>query len=290
MKRFRSTLFVVMIFLAGCGLILYPTVSDYWNTRHQSRAIAGYEAGLESLEEEDYTELLKAAREYNQKLVRKGNRFHPSEKEDAYYHSLLSIENSDVMAALEIPAIGAYLPVYHGVDESVLQAGIGHIEGSSLPVGGSSSHCALSGHRGLPSSTLFSNLNQVKEGDRFRIYTLNETLTYEVDQIQVVKPEEVDSLDIEEGRDYCTLITCTPYSINTHRLLVRGVRVEETAEEDGLLPAEKSLAAQSPAQRVIGHLEPAVRLSLAAIPVLFILLVILLIRSWSGAKKPDEAE
>lgn len=290
MKRFRSTLFVVMIFLAGCGLILYPTVSDYWNTRHQSRAIAGYEAGLESLEEEDYTELLKAAREYNQKLVRKGNRFHPSEKEDAYYRSLLSTENSDVMAALEIPAIGAYLPAYHGVDESVLQAGIGHIEGSSLPVGGSSTHCALSGHRGLPSSTLFSNLNQVKAGDRFRIYTLNETLTYEVDQIQVVKPEEVDSLDIEEGRDYCTLITCTPYSINTHRLLVRGVRVEETAEEDGLLPAEKSLAAQSPAQRVIGHLEPGVRLSLAAIPVLFIVLVILLIRSWSGAKKPDEAE
>lgn len=290
MKKYSSTLVLIAIFLAGCGLLLYPTVSDYWNTLHQSRAISGYEAGVKALEAEDCTELLAAAREYNRRLVNKGNRFHPSEKEHDDYQSLLSAENSDVMAALEIPSIAVYLPVYHGVDESVLQAGIGHIEGSSLPVGGSSTHCALSGHRGLPSSTLFSNLNQVKEGDRFRIYTLNETLTYVVDQIQVVRPEEVESLDIEEGRDYCTLITCTPYSINTHRLLVRGVRVEENLSGDSSGQDEETIAAQTPAQRVFGHLEPGVRLSLALIPVLFILLVMVLFRSWRWTKKPEKAE
>lgn len=279
-----------MIFLVGCGLMLYPTVSDYWNTLHQSRAIAGYDAGVESLEAEDYEELLDTAREYNRKLVKKGNRFHPSAQEDAYYRSLLATENSDVMAALEIPSIAAYLPVYHGVDEAVLQAGVGHIEGSSLPVGGSSTHCALSGHRGLPSSTLFSNLNQVKEGDVFRLYTLDEVLTYAVDRIQVVKPEQIESLDIEEGYDYCTLITCTPYSINTHRLLVRGVRVEDAALETLAGPQVKGIAEQTPAQRVLGHMEPGVRLSLAAVPVLFLLLIILLVRSWRWTKKPDKAE
>lgn len=290
MKKFSSTIWAIAIFLAGCGLLLYPTVSDYWNTVHQSRAIAGYEAGIEALKEEDYSQLLNEAKEYNKNLVKKGNRFHPSEKEDTYYRSLLTTENSDVMAALEIPSIAAYLPVYHGVEESVLQSGVGHIEGTSLPVGGSSTHCALSGHRGLPSAKLFSNLNQVKEGDHFLIYTLNETLVYQVDQIQVVRPDETDSLDIEEGQDYCTLITCTPYSINTHRLLVRGIRVADSELADFTEADGAVLAAQTPVQRVFGHLEPEVLLSLAAIPVLFVLLIILLIGSWKREKELEKAE
>lgn len=233
MKKHASTILLVLVFLAGCGLLCYPIVSDLWNYRHQSRAIAGYDAGVNRMDGKDYSDMLEAARAYNKSLVSKGNRYYPTEEEDAYYRSLLKTEGSDVMAVIDIPSIQVYLPVYHGTNEDVLQSGVGHLEGTSLPVGGNSTHCVLSGHRGLPSAKLFSNLNLVEEGDRFYIHVLGETLAYEVDQISVVEPDEIEELNIEKDRDYCTLVTCTPYGINTHRLLVRGNRLS-----DAVLAAE----------------------------------------------------
>lgn len=229
MKKHASTILLVLVFLAGCGLLCYPIISDLWNYRHQSRAIAGYDAGVSRMDGRDYSDMLEAARAYNKSLVSKGNRYYPTEEEDAYYRSLLKTEGSDVMAVIDIPSIQVYLPVYHGTDEDVLQSGVGHLEGTSLPVGGNSTHCVLSGHRGLPSAKLFSNLNLVEEGDRFCLHVLGETYVYEVDQITVVEPDEIEQLDIERNRDYCTLVTCTPYGINTHRLLVRGMRLSEAA-------------------------------------------------------------
>lgn len=226
MKKYVSTVILVLVFLAGGGLLLYPLVSDYWNSRHQSVALAGYEASVRHMDKTDYTEFLQAANDYNRSLTNRESRFHPTPEEDAYYRGLLRTKDSDVMASVEIPGIHVWLPVYHGTEDSVLQTGVGHVEGSSLPVGGSSTHCVLSGHRGLPSAKLFTDLNKMGEGDLFRIHILGMVLTYQVDQILVVEPQEMDGLAIEEGKDYCTLLTCTPYGINSHRLLVRGIRVD----------------------------------------------------------------
>lgn len=226
MKKHLSTFLLVLIFLLGGGLFLYPAVSDYWNSRHQSRVIADYEAGMGQLSQEDYTALLEAARAYNESLLTNANRFHPTEEETAYYNSLLQTRTTDIMASIQIPSIRVNLPIYHGTGEAVLQTGVGHIEGTSLPIGGASTHSVLSGHRGLPSAKLFSNLNKVEVGDFFYIHVLGEELVYQVDQIQVVEPQQIETLDIVQGEDFCTLVTCTPYGINSHRLLVRGIRTE----------------------------------------------------------------
>lgn len=230
MKKYGSTIFLVLVFFLGCGLLLYPAVSDRWNALHQSRVIADYEAGMRQISQEDYGKLLAEARAYNGSLLTKESRFHPTEEETAYYNSLLQTGTTDMMASIEIPSIRVHLPVYHGTGEAVLQTGIGHIEGSSLPVGGASTHSVLSGHRGLPSARLFSDLNKIEEGDLFYIHVLGEVLTYQADQIQVVEPRQIETLEIVEGEDYCTLVTCTPYGINSHRLLVRGVRTEKEEE------------------------------------------------------------
>ena len=220
------TLLIVVVFVAGLSFLLYPTASNLWNQAHQSRAIATYTEQAEKLDDSSNKEMLKAARKYNKELLKKADHWKLSKKDKKKYESLLDVSGTGIMGYIEIPKIDCSLPVYHGTDEGALQIAIGHLEGSSLPVGGKSSHCVLSGHRGLPSARLFTDLDQMEEGDTFILNILGHKLAYEVDQIKVVLPEEMSDLEIQEGKDLCTLVTCTPYGINTHRLLVRGHRVK----------------------------------------------------------------
>ena len=233
-KKDFSTIALIVVFFVGVSVLLYPTVSDYWNSLHQSQAIATYADSVENMDEQDYEKLWDAAVSYNQKLFQSGHGLGLKDEEKEEYNELLDVSGTGIMSYIEIPKIKCSLPVYHGTDEGVLQIAVGHIEGSSLPVGGLNTHCVLSGHRGLPSAKLFSNLDKLEEGDIFMIRTLDQTLTYEADQIRIVLPDEVDDLKIEEGKDLCTLVTCTPYGINTHRLLVRGHRVANQEEAEAV--------------------------------------------------------
>lgn len=234
-RKHISTIFIILIFLVGLGFISYPTVSNLWNQAHQSRAIATYSKQVEKLDDSENKKMLKAARKYNKSLLKKSDHWKLSKKDKKKYESLLDVSGTGIMGYIEVPKIDCSLPIYHGTDEGALQIAIGHLEGSSLPVGGKSTHCVLSGHRGLPSARLFTDLDQMEEGDIFILNILDRKLAYEVDQIRVVLPEEMSDLEIEEGKDLCTLVTCTPYGINTHRLLVRGHRteyVEKKVEEE----------------------------------------------------------
>lgn len=240
-KKHISTIIIALIFLAGLGFLLYPTVSNLWNRAHQSRAIATYTKQVEKLDDSQNKEMLKAARKYNKSLLKKSDHWKLSKKDKKKYESLLDVSGTGIMGYIEVPKIDCSLPIYHGTDEGALQIAIGHLEGSSLPVGGKSTHCVLSGHRGLPSARLFTDLDQMEEGDVFVLNVLGRKLAYEVDQIKVVLPDEMSDLEIVQGKDLCTLVTCTPYGINTHRLLVRGhqtkyieetvVRVQKEAEK-----------------------------------------------------------
>ena len=232
MRKHLTTIILILLLLTGLSFLLYPTVSDWWNSLHQSRAIAGYTEAVEGMDEESYEKWWNGARGYNESLKRKPDRYRMTEGEKEEYQAQLDVAGNGIMGYIEIPGIKCSLPIYHGTDEAVLQIAVGHIQGTSLPVGGEGSHCVLSGHRGLPSAKLFTDLDQMGEGDLFMLHVLDETLTYEVDQITVVLPEEVNDLELVEGEDYCTLVTCTPYGINTHRLLVRGSRTENLPEEE----------------------------------------------------------
>ena len=236
-KQLPNLIFTV-IFVVGLGIFLYPSVSNYINTKNQSRAVSNYEQMMESFTEEDYTNYWNAAYAYNEKLVSKGMNFNLSEEELAEYHSVLDPTGTGVMGHIEIEKLGVDLPVYHDVTESVLQVGIGHIPGSSLPAGVTGSHAILSGHRGLPSAKLFSELDQMIEGDTFLLHIMNQTFAYQVDNIQIVLPEETQSLTIYPDKDYVTLVTCTPYGVNTHRMLVRGRRVDYNEESRLIVPAD----------------------------------------------------
>ena len=268
-KQTLSTLLLVLVFLVGLSLLLYPTVSDYWNSLHQSRAIASYAEQVATLDNAAYDTLWAEARAYNDTLRTKTDRFTLTDEELAEYNATLNVPGTNVIGYIEIPKIDCYLPIYHGTDEATLQVGVGHLEGSSLPVGGAGTHCVLSGHRGLPSAKLFTDLDQLAEGDTFVLYVLDETLTYEVDQIRIVEPQEVDELAIEDGQDYCTLVTCTPYGINTHRLLVRGHRVENA--ETGQAAARVSADAM--------QVDTAAVAPLVAVPLLLLLLFGLLFKT-----------
>lgn len=230
MKRHFSTIVFIIIFITGLSLLLYPTVSDWYNSLFQIEVIESYAQDVGKLDDETYNRLLSEARNYNEVISTKEQNYILSDREQKEYNSLLDISNSGIMGYIEIPVINVKLAIYHGTSEAVLSSGVGHIPGSSLPVGGESTHCVVSGHRGLPSAKLFSNLDELVIGDIFTLYTLEEMLTYEVDKIQIVLPEETDGLAVKKGKDYCTLVTCTPYGINTHRLLVRGHRVEKNQE------------------------------------------------------------
>lgn len=268
MKGKLSTVILILVFLVGLSLLLYPTASDYWNSLHQSRAIAEYTSQVAVLDDDIYKQLWTDARNYNKTLLDRKDRYDLTDEEKEEYESLLNVSGSGIIGYIEIPLIGCSLPIYHGTDEAVLQIAAGHIEGTSLPVGGAGTHCILSGHRGLPSARLFTDLDKLKEGDCFRLRVLDETLTYEVDQILIVEPQEMDALNIEADKDYCTLVTCTPYGINTHRLLVRGHRVENEMEEEAVRVAADAL-----------QIEPAAAAPLVAAPMLFVLLLILLVKT-----------
>lgn len=238
MRKKSTTIILLLILFTGLSLLLYPTVSDYWNSFHQSRAIAGYTERVAEMDTADYEAMWNAAVEYNQRLLADtGNRYRMTEAEEEEYESLLDVTGTGIMGYVEIPKIKTSLPIYHGTDDAVLQIAIGHLAGSSLPVGGEGTHCVLTGHRGLPSAKLFTNLDEMEEGDTFFLHVLDQTLTYEVDQIRIVEPQELEDLEIESGKDYCTLVTCTPYGVNSHRLLVRGHRIE-TPEESVPVPAD----------------------------------------------------
>ena len=271
-----STIVLVIILLAGVGILLYPSVSDWWNSMHATRAIAGYVTAVEDMSGQEKEAMLEAAKAYNERLAN-GVNFKLTEEEYAEYESLLNIGGTGIMGYVQISAIGVNLPIYHSVDESVLQIAVGHIPGSSLPVGGERTHAILSGHRGLPSAKLFSDLDQMVEGDTFTVNIMDQTATYMVDQIRIVLPEETDELAIRDGKDYCTLVTCTPYGINTHRMLVRGRRIDNIAGEV-VVVAE---AVRIPTYVVM----PAI-----GIPLLFIILVIMLIYYRRLGPRKTEAE
>lgn len=268
MKKKSSFVTAILIaaLLAGALLLLYPTVSDYWNSFHQSRAIASYAEQVADLDDNTYDQIWADARAYNETLDNSTSRFVMTEEQKKIYKALLNIADNGVMGYIEIPKIKCNLPIYHGTDEAVLQIAIGHVQGSSLPAGGESTHCVLSGHRGLPSAKLFSDLDQLAEGDVFLLRVLDETLTYEVDQIRTVLPDELDDLAIEEGKEYCTLVTCTPYGINSHRLLVRGHRVENQASASTIRVTADAM-----------QIEPLLIAPLVAVPMLLVLLVMVLI-------------
>lgn len=230
-SNFIINFLLVIILLAGLSLLLYPTFSELWNSTRQSRAISSYSDTVSSMNTEEYEELWRLAQEYNESLADRETFYALNDEQMEEYEQLLNISGLGIMGYIDIPKIKCELPIYHGTEESVLQIAVGHLEWSSLPVGGESSHCILSGHRGLPSARLFTDLDKMEEGDLFYITVLDQKLAYEVDQIEIILPEEVEDLGIEEGKDYVTLVTCTPYGINTHRLLVRGHRVEYVEPE-----------------------------------------------------------
>ena len=262
-KGTLSSFFLILVLLLGLSLLLYPTVSDYWNSQVQTKAVAGYMDEVAVMDVEKYTSVWNAAHDYNASLLDRSNAYTTSEEQQAQYQELLNISGVGIMAYIEVPKIDIRLPIYHGTAESVLQVGIGHLDWTSLPVGGESTHCVVSGHRGLPSARLFTDLDELVVGDLFMIHVLDETLTYEVDQILVVEPQDTEQLLIQEGKDLCTLVTCTPYGINSHRLLIRGHRVENLAE---------SVTVRVTADAV--RVEPLVVSVVIFVPMLLIMLMI----------------
>ena len=277
MKKHLSTVILILIFLAGVSLLLYPTVSDYWNTLHASAAVTSYAQQVSSLDEERYSKMLSAARAYNQSLSGRDNPYVLPAEQKAQYESLLNLDGTGIMGYIEIPNIDLSLPIYHGTDEAVLQVAVGHLDWTSLPVGGESTHCVLSGHRGLPSAKLFTNLDKLVVGDTFVIRILDEVLTYEVTKILIVEPTETKELTIREGEDLCTLVTCTPYGINTHRLLVCGRRTDNA-------PEVKTIRVVSDAMQV----EPLLVAPVVAAPILLILVILLL--SGSGKRREKDED
>lgn len=271
-----STILLVLILLAGISVLLYPTVSEWWNSMHSTQVIASYVEAIEDMSEQEKAKLLKAARRYNASRPNGAN-FKLSDEEYSEYEKLLDITGMGIMGYIQIPSIGVNLPIYHGVDEAVLQIAVGHVPGSSLPVGGKRTHAVLSGHRGLPSAKLFSDLDKLKEGDIFTVTVLDRVVTYQADQIRIVLPEDTDELSIVDEKDYCTLVTCTPYGINTHRILLRGHRIKNV-NGDAALTAE---AVRIPTYIVI----PAI-----GIPILFLILVIMLIYYRKKGPKKSEQE
>lgn len=264
MKRKTNHIYTIVLILAliaGLSLLLYPSVSDYWNSFHSSRAISTYAENVANLQEDQYEEIWSAAREYNRALAGRGTVFALSDKQKEEYEKQLDISGVGIMGYIEIPKLNVSLPIYHGTEESVLQVAVGHLEWSSLPVGGESSHCVLSGHRGLPSAKLFTNLDKLQEGDVFVLRVLDEVLTYEVDKISIVEPTQVSGFEIVDGSDLCTLVTCTPYGLNTHRLLVRGHRIENIQESGTARVTADAM-----------QIEPLIVAPVVAIPILLLLL------------------
>ena len=276
-KKKSNNFWLILLFIIGLSLLLYPTVANYVNELHGSKAISDYSKSVMSLDAQQYEEMIRDARKYNRSLSRRSNVFVMDDKEKLAYASLLDLGGNGIMGYIEIPAISVMLPVYHGTDDNVLQVAVGHLEWSALPVGGESTHCVLSGHRGLPSAKLFTNLDKLIEGDVFMLRVLDEVMTYQVDQILTVLPEETAPLLIVDGEDYCTLVTCTPYGINSHRLLVRGHRIENPKEAQSVHVTAEAL-----------QIEPLIVVSVVGIPLLILIVLGVFIHSGKkekGAKR-----
>lgn len=264
LKKNWLNIILIVVLLAGLCLMLYPSFSDWWNSMHQSRAIAAYVETVDAMSQEEIDAILDAARDYNERLWSKSNRWVLSPEEEAEYQSLLDVTGTGIMGYITIPVIGVNLPIYHGTSEGVLQVATGHLSSTSLPVGGENTHAAVSGHRGLPSARLFTDLDQLKEGDIFTISVLNQVYTYQIEQINTVVPEDTSLMNLVQGEDLCTLQTCTPYGVNSHRLLLRGKRV---------VNVDEALIAATEALRVPHYIVvPAV-----GVPILFVLLAVALI-------------
>lgn len=234
-KRNMTTLLLVVVILAGLSLLLYPSVSNFINSRNQSRVISDYNYVLSTGKGEDYARMISHANAYNQDLLTRDTPYALTPELQSRYDALLDLSSNGVMGYVEIPCIDCLLPVYHGTEEDVLQYAAGHVDWSSLPVGGESTHCIISGHRGLPTAELMTHIDRLRIGDRFYLNVLGQQLEYQVDQIKVVLPDDLTYLGIEEGLDLVTLVTCTPYGINSHRLLVRGTRMENGRPASGQL-------------------------------------------------------
>ncbi len=275
MKKNLSTILLVAVLIVGVGLLAYPSLSDYWNSFHQTRAIASYSDAVSTMDNADYDRIWSEAEAYNADLAEKANPYFFTEEDQKLYEDRLNISGTGVMGYIDIPEIKCTLPIYHGTSHAVLQIAVGHVEGTSLPVGGGGTHCVLSGHRGLPSARLFTDLDQLVAGDLFLLQILDETLTYEVDQIRIVLPTEVSDLTIEKGKDYCTLVTCTPYGVNSHRLLVRGHRV---ANEEAVAHVRVTADAI--------RIDPILVAPAAAVPMLLLLFIWLM--AGGGRKKPKK--
>lgn len=276
MRIKKPVLFMTIGFLVGICVLLYPSFSSYWNSKTSSRVIDDYEEVLEELEVADYSDLFDAAHAYNQALYATSFPLTDYEEVPGYLDTL-KIEGTAIMGYIQIDKINLELPLFHTTSDKVLNSGVGHLEGSSLPVGGPSTHSVLSAHRGLPSAKLFTDLDRLEPGDTFTITILDQVLTYQVDKVKVIQPNEVDDLLIKEGKDYCTLLTCTPYGINTHRLLVRGIRIETIEEKPMIYVANEAF-----------RIEPLLVTPAVAAPMLLIFLVHLMVKYKEPPKKKEE--
>ena len=277
-KSSRSNLLLILIFLVGLSLLLYPTVADWWNSFHASRAISTYDESIARMSTAEFDALRQEASDWNAVLLARNAGFAAlTDAERAQYETILNVTDTGLMGYIDIPTIRVKLPIYHGTSDSVLQVAVGHIDSSSLPIGGESTHCVLSGHRGLPSARLFTDIDRLEEGDLFLLHTLDETLTYEVDQILTVLPEDVSALGIAAGEDLCTLVTCTPYGVNTHRLLVRGHRVA-TDDTDSRVISEAR------------RFEPITVMPFVAAPLLLALLIWLLVSSGKKQNRKGDSQ
>ena len=272
MKKSKiGILLVLMLFIGVCGL-LYPSVSQYWNSKTQTRAVENYQEILDSLKQEDYEAFFSEADRYNQELSELSNPLQDYIRLEGY-SDILNINGNGIMGYVSISKLGVEIPVYHTVSAEVLNVACGHLEGTSLPVGGENTHCVLSAHRGLPHARLFTDLDKMELGDTFQLTVLDRTLTYQVDQIKVVRPNEIDDVQLVAGRDLCTLLTCTPYGVNSHRLLVRGTRIENAAP---------MLYVTSNAYRI----DSLVATPVVAAPILLVLLIVLMVKYRDTGSKP----
>ena len=267
MKKHLLSIIIIIMFIIGFSVLLYPAVSEYINAKHASRVISSYSDTIEDASDDRLGAFFTEAEDFNRRLRSTAGAFYEPELVDGY-DSALNITGTGIMGYIDIDKLEVELPIYHGVSAEVLQIGIGHLPGTSLPVGGASTHCVVSGHRGLPSARLFTDLNKLEIGDRFTITVLNRILTYEVDQIKVVLPTDTDDLQIADGKDYCSLVTCTPYGINTHRLIVRGVRTDnaETIKKVGISVKNEAF-----------RISRFITMPIAAIPLLILALILMFI-------------
>ena len=266
MRKHKTVIFLTLGFLVGICILLYPAFSDFWNSKTQSRAITDYESVLDNLDENEYSAIFERAHAYNKALYETNYPLMDYKNVPGYYDTL-RITDNDMIGYLKIDRIGVELPIYHGTSDAVLNRGVGHLEGSSLPIGGENTHSIMSAHRGLPSSKLFTDLDRIEKGDTFQIIVLDQVLTYQVDFIKVIEPTDTSDLQIIEGGDYCTLFTCTPYGINTHRLLVRGIRIETTVGKPKIYVSNE-----------VFRIEPLLVTPAVAAPMLFVLLIHLLVK------------